>query len=597
MSEAGTLAVLFTIEDAAKEERERLEGIISEADAVFVDAIGRLDIASAAKAEANTQTGAQQELGEHLDDMLERFGRNSTLDVRSVDAGDDGVRDAYDRLVELLRSAGYDLDISNQTFNTVTGEWEVPPGDAAETFIIYRRLGAVVDWVEGNVPDVSGPRTAEDVSTAQARMDQAKNALVAAQQSLDALNADPAGWVKGSGRYSEDDFPSGTERDQFVDASPALTDQPGAGHPQYDFGSQLREAPSTPTVPEPPAAADEPGAGHPQYDFGSQAREASSTLTVPEPPAADPPPDPVGDTPPFEPVDLGSYAASFGYGARFLTTDPADALFEVAEILRKASVEGWDMLKLQQAISQTDWSVETLPRARELQSLESIDPQAAGVLIDTEADKIRMAAQSLGLVLDAARVNQIARRSYIEQWSSYEVGQNMLLEANWEPGAAGGMVEDNLVAVNALADDYMVGHLLTDESRQGWAEKLYLGDESAESLGAEFSRLAKSTFPMLTDRLDKGYTMQEILSPYRAEIARHLELLDPSGIDFVNDEKYQPFLYGAGVDGTSMLTIADVGQYIRTDAKTRPLWERTDKAKGEARSFADFIGRKFGGLG
>ena len=565
MSEAGTLAVLFTIEDAAKEERERLEGIISEADAVFVDAIGRLDIASAAKAEANTQTGAQQELGEHLDDMLERFGRNSTLDVRSVDAGDDGVRDAYDRLVELLRSAGYDLDISNQTFNTVTGEWEVPPGDAAETFIIYRRLGAVVDWVEGNVPDVSGPRTAEDVSTAQARMDQAKNALVAAQQSLDALNADPAGWVKGSGRYSEDDFPSGTERDQFVDASPALTDQPGAGHPQYDFGSQLREAPST--------------------------------LTVPEPPAADPPPDPVGDTPPFEPVDLGSYAASFGYGARFLTTDPADALFEVAEILRKASVEGWDMLKLQQAISQTDWFVETLPRARELQSLESIDPQAAGVLIDTEADKIRMAAQSLGLVLDAARVNQIARRSYIEQWSSYEVGQNMLLEANWEPGAAGGMVEDNLVAVNALADDYMVGHLLTDESRQGWAEKLYLGDESAESLGAEFSRLAKSTFPMLTDRLDKGYTMQEILSPYRAEIARHLELLDPSGIDFVNDEKYQPFLYGAGVDGTSMLTIADVGQYIRTDAKTRPLWERTDKAKGEARSFADFIGRKFGGLG
>ena len=565
MSEAGTLAVLFTIEDAAKEERERLEGIISEADAVFVDAIGRLDIASAAKAEANTQTGAQQELGEHLDDMLERFGRNSTLDVRSVDAGDDGVRDAYDRLVELLRSAGYDLDISNQTFNTVTGEWEVPPGDAAETFIIYRRLGAVVDWVEGNVPDVSGPRTAEDVSTAQARMDQAKNALVAAQQSLDALNADPAGWVKGSGRYSEDDFPSGTERDQFVDASPALTDQPGAGHPQYDFGSQ--------------------------------AREASSTLTVPEPPAADPPPDPVGDTPPFEPVDLGSYAASFGYGARFLTTDPADALFEVAEILRKASVEGWDMLKLQQAISQTDWSVDTLPRARELQSLESIDPQAAGVLIDTEADKIRMAAQSLGLVLDAARVNQIARRSYIEQWSSYEVGQNMLLEANWEPGAAGGMVEDNLVAVNALADDYMVGHLLTDESRQGWAEKLYLGDESAESLGAEFSRLAKSTFPMLTDRLDKGYTMQEILSPYRAEIARHLELLDPSGIDFVNDEKYQPFLYGAGVDGTSMLTIADVGQYIRTDAKTRPLWERTDKAKGEARSFADFIGRKFGGLG
>ena len=46
-----------------------------------------------------------------------------------------------------------------------------------------------------------------------------------------------------------------------------------------------------------------------------------------------------------------------------------------------------------------------------------------------------------------------------------------------------------------------------------------------------------------------------------------------------------------------MMTISDLGEYIRTDPKTRPLWERTSHAQSGAQSFADFITRKFGGLG
>jgi hypothetical protein len=190
----------------------------------------------------------------------------------------------------------------------------------------------------------------------------------------------------------------------------------------------------------------------------------------------------------------------------------------------------------------------------------------------------------------------MARDYYIEEWTDYQANQNMLLEANWEPGQAGGIVEDNYRVVDAAADNWMVSHLLHEDDRDAWAERLTLGDETTASMDAEFSRLAQSAFPLLSDRIGKGFTVKEILSPYREEIGRQLDLLDTNAIDFLNDPKYSPILYGSG-GAQGMMTISDLGEYIRTDPKTRPLWERTSHAQSGAQSFADFITKKFGGLG
>ena len=305
---------------------------------------------------------------------------------------------------------------------------------------------------------------------------------------------------------------------------------------------------------------------------------------------------PAADEVPDDPVDVNVFAAEFGYGARFLTTDPNDALFDVAELLRQAAAEGWDLTKLEQELATTTWWIETVPRARGLQMLESTDPAAARVKIDKKADALRRKATSLGLIIDEQRLRVMARDYYIEEWTDYQANQNMLLEANWEPGQAGGIVEDNYRVVDAAADNWMVSHLLHEDDRDAWAEQLTLGDETAASMDAEFSRLAQSAFPLLSDRIGKGFTVKEILSPYREEIGRQLDLLDTNAIDFLNDPKYSPILYGSG-GAQGMMTISDLGEYIRTDPKTRPLWERTSHAQSGAQSFADFITKKFGGLG
>jgi len=573
---------VFTIEDAVQEERERLEEILNEADEAFVDAVGRHDTAATAVAH-------QRALEQHIAAMLQQFGRNAKLDVRDVNTGDEA-RDAYDRLVELIRAAGYDLDISNTIFNSVTGEWDVPPGDAAETFIIYERLGAVNDWIKDNIP-------AEDVPTAQAGLDEAQADLVVAQQNLDALNADPAGWVKGLGKYSEEDFPEGDERDGFVaatpvtpvkvepdvstmaaveDEEPAEPDAPEVGQAQRLMATAVEDEEPLPTPTDMAGSLGGPaGRGGP----GKYEVEVPAAVEVPA-----------------EPVDVNVFAAEFGYGARFLTTDPNDALFDVAELLRQAAAEGWDLTKLEQELATTTWWIETVPRARGLQMLESTDPAAARVKIDKKADALRRKATSLGLIIDEQRLRVMARDYYIEEWTDYQANQNMLLEANFEPGQAGGIVEDNYRVVDAAADNWMVSHLLHEDDRDAWAERLTLGDETTASMDAEFSRLAQSAFPLLSDRIGKGFTVKEILSPYREEIGRQLDLLDTNAIDFLNDPKYSPILYGSG-GAQGMMTISDLGEYIRTDPKTRPLWERTSHAQSGAQSFADFITKKFGGLG
>jgi len=53
----------------------------------------------------------------------------------------------------------------------------------------------------------------------------------------------------------------------------------------------------------------------------------------------------------------------------------------------------------------------------------------------------------------------------------------------------------------------------------------------------------------------------------------------------------------AGDGERRAMTLSETGEYIRTSELTRPLWEQTDTAKTAAQSFADFIAKKFGGLG
>ncbi len=604
-----------TLDKAIADELARLEQAVADAEKKVEDA---QKVAASEDLQNEALADQRQGLGDldaFVEDELRSLGLSTIIDPRGERIDERSLEDIYDsgtefddvrdRLINLLEISGVRITHDVAMFGMRR------PQRITVQEIANLTVRQIIEWLEGEHPVYNQP-TRPDVASGSDAASQQLNAaeaeLAKAESDLEAFGdtlEEQQGWMREKGVITAEDLPV-SEREGFEVAEPSATFVPSVfGGPEVGQAQRLM---ATAVEDEEPAEPDVPEVGQAQRLAG-RAFEDEEPLPTPtdmagslggptgrggpgkyevEVPAADEVPD--------DPVDVNVFAAEFGYGARFLTTDPNDALFDVAELLRQAAAEGWDLTKLEQELATTTWWIETVPRARGLQMLESTDPAAARVKIDKKADALRRKATSLGLIIDEQRLRVMARDYYIEEWTDYQANQNMLLEANWEPGQAGGIVEDNYRVVDAAADNWMVSHLLHEDDRDAWAEQLTLGDETAASMDAEFSRLAQSAFPLLSDRIGKGFTVKEILSPYREEIGRQLDLLDTNAIDFLNDPKYSPILYGSG-GAQGMMTISDLGEYIRTDPKTRPLWERTSHAQSGAQSFADFITKKFGGLG
>ena len=308
--------------------------------------------------------------------------------------------------------------------------------------------------------------------------------------------------------------------------------------------------------------------------------------------------DSTGDTggdstePPDEIVtdeDIANLAAAYGYGARWLNHE------ELGPILRQAAEEGWydnatGQARLEAAIKGTDWWDNHDANERNHQLLEASDPAEAERLLDLQVDRLQRAAGQLGLAIADDRVREIARAAHVENWSDYEINQNMLLEAEWAPGQAGGEVADYYSVIDAHAGDYMVGHLIDDTTKDEWARALYLGDATEMGIRNDIAALAQSAFPSMDNRIGQGYTARQILSPLRQEAARLLEI-DASSIDLMTDPRFQPIWQQQNDDGTTrVMSVAEVGQYVRGLDD----WQTTKNATDEAHRFAEFIGKKFG---
>ena len=331
---------------------------------------------------------------------------------------------------------------------------------------------------------------------------------------------------------------------------------------------------------------------------------------------------------------LSEYAAEFGYYGSFLSHP------QVGPILMLAAYEEWSKERLESALNSPDvdyrktlerlqelegygydldefglgqelmdfllayegtgedqsWWRTTAPTKRAWDMLLVSDPASAGVQLEAQMDLLRTEAGTLRMTISEERLRQLATDSIVQGWDGTDISRNLLAESQWDPGAAEtGAIGANMTSIRQLIDKYMLTY--EDDIVEDWARKIYLGEESLDVLAEDFREDAKMNFPTLADKIDRGYTTRQLFSPYAQKIAGMLEV-PSTAIDFVNDPKYTPIIdYVAGDGERRAMTLSETGEYIRTSELTRPLWEQTDTAKTAAQSFADFIAKKFGGLG
>jgi hypothetical protein len=190
--------------------------------------------------------------------------------------------------------------------------------------------------------------------------------------------------------------------------------------------------------------------------------------------------------------------------------------------------------------------------------------------IKVKADAIRIYATDLGVGLDDAAVNKLAR-----EWAAGNFDTTTIKPQIARSGKidfAKGSAAEQLNTLKELAGSYGMQY------DQGWyntaATNVLTGKDDIETYKQYVKEQAKSKFPTLVAQLDQGFTVRQLASPYIQTMSNILEI-DPNTIG-LNDVYVNQALTGLNAEGKpSTKPLWQFEQDLRKD----PRWNFTKNAQ------------------
>ena len=172
--------------------------------------------------------------------------------------------------------------------------------------------------------------------------------------------------------------------------------------------------------------------------------------------------------------------------------------------------------------------------------------------VKVKADAIRIYATDLGVGLDDAAINKLAR-----EWAAGSFDTTTIRPQIARSGKidfAKGAAAEQLNTLKELAGSYGMQY------DQGWyntaATNVLTGKDDIETYKQYVKDQAKSKFPTLVAQLDQGFTVRQLASPYVQTMSNILEI-DPNTIG-LNDVYVNQALTGLNDKG---------------EPSTKPLWQ------------------------
>jgi hypothetical protein len=190
--------------------------------------------------------------------------------------------------------------------------------------------------------------------------------------------------------------------------------------------------------------------------------------------------------------------------------------------------------------------------------------------IKVKADAIRIYATDLGVGLDDAAVDKLAR-----EWAAGNFDTTTIKPQIARSGKidfAKGSAAEQLNTLKELAGSYGMQY------DQGWyntaATNVLTGKDDIETYKQYVKEQAKSKFPTLVAQLDQGFTVRQLASPYIQTMSNILEI-DPNTIG-LNDVYVNQALTGLNAEGKpSTKPLWQFEQDLRKD----PRWNFTKNAQ------------------
>lgn len=205
--------------------------------------------------------------------------------------------------------------------------------------------------------------------------------------------------------------------------------------------------------------------------------------------------------------------------------------------------------------------------------------------IKVKADAVRIYATDLGVGLDDAEVNKLAR-----QWAAGNFDATTIkpqIARSGKINFAKGSAAEQLNTLKELAGSFGMQY---DE---GWyntaATNVLTGKDDIETYKQYVKDQAKSKFPTLAAQLDQGFTVRQLASPYVQTMSNVLEI-DPNTIN-LNDYYVNQALTGLNDKGEpSTKPLWQFEQDLRKD----PRWNFTKNAQDSLMGTARKVLQDFG---
>ena len=145
-------------------------------------------------------------------------------------------------------------------------------------------------------------------------------------------------------------------------------------------------------------------------------------------------------------------------------------------------------------------------------------------------------------------------------------------------------VGNDYLNVQLIANNYF------NSAPQSSIESVLTGTITTSDFQRQQREIAKKRYGHLSDLIDQGVTLEDLAGNYKQTAAKLLEV-DPNTIDMSQGDYEVALSFGEEGKKRAMTT-GEWEKLLRTDSRYG--WEKTENAKGEARSLANNLAQAFG---
>jgi hypothetical protein len=267
-------------------------------------------------------------------------------------------------------------------------------------------------------------------------------------------------------------------------------------------------------------------------------------------------------------------AASYGWSLAILNSDK-----ELKKIFGKAVTAGYTPDRFVAEVRNTKWYQKHSDTWRQNEILRVTDPTTYKQREAAQRAVTNDVAQALGATLTSAQLDKMAHNTTMFGWNESQIRDSLVdyvHVANSGPlrGQYLGEAGKNAQALQDAA--YKNGYKIPDASLNDWNKSIMRGDRTVDDYHQFVRRAAATSFPTFATELLAGADLDEIAAPYKASMARILELNDNEVNLF--DPTIRKALASSDKNGKpAAMPIYDFENSLRSDAR----WMRTDNAHKE----------------